>query len=302
MEDCALCQNEIHKHSDRFIKEDDHVTIIENLRPYYPTKHAEGKQRQFLIIPNRHCDEFQVLSPDTRRAVYHAKRYILENFGPADYISGCNTGPVSGASIPTHYHLHFTLIYDECSACKLLKEPRALIKDYDTVAVILDHDRTAEWHRCYLLAPKRHNAHPLNYTNKEIDDLVLAESDLREFLSNYGYKNMNTMENFGPQSYFDTPVMTSHEVTSCGHTFIRLVTRHNSMGGGVGYGSMTNLKFFSQSAGSTEDSLIEEFKKSPRGTLAKTQFDLTMSSSSVENSPRNDSAEESEGESIDNAN
>lgn len=267
---CPLCKNEINTRSNRFIKADEHVTIIENLHPYYPHKHLEGTQKQYLIIPNLHCGEFQDLPIDTRRAIYRAKRYLLETFGPADYISGCNTGPTSGASIPTHYHLHFALIFNECSVCKQISNPSEMfIKDYNTVVVVSDHNRTAEWHRCYLIVPKRHKAHPLNYSPDEIDDMILAESDIRIFLNLNGYHNMNTLENFGPQSYFDTPVMTSHEVTSCGHTFIRLVTRHRSPGGGVGFGTMTNVKYFAQQAGESEDLIIEEFKKSPRGTLKK---------------------------------
>lgn len=265
--DCALCQNEINKRSNRFIRADEHVTIIENLNPYYPKLNGNSI-KQYLIIPNLHCGEFQALSPDTRRAIYHAKKHIIETFGPAaDYISGSNTGPTSGASIPTHYHLHFTLIFNECSVCKQLSGSRGFVKDYNTVAIVSDSERTADWHRCYLIVPKRHNSHPLNYTPSEVDDLILAESDIRSFLADRGYHNINTMENFGPQSYFDTPVLTSNEVTSCGHTFIRLVTRHRSPGGGVGFGTMTNLKFFAQHAGDSEDAIIEEFKKNPKGTL-----------------------------------
>jgi len=255
MTTCPLCKNEINTHSDRFIFQNEYVTVIENLNPYYPKK----QHQQFLIMPNQHIANYQDLLVETKMAILEAKQYLLREYGGSDFIAGTNSGPTSGASIPEHYHQHFTIIEQECSVCLQIRQRQGVVQEYDTVVILKNQTKTASWYQCYLIALKRHTAHLLDYTDEEINDLIQAETDLRKKIQEHPsqkFPSLNTLENYGPQTYFDTPVLAKDEVTSCQHSFIRMVTRTGNPGGGIGFGSMTNVKFHSHTMQEYENQII----------------------------------------------
>jgi diadenosine tetraphosphate (Ap4A) HIT family hydrolase len=256
---CPLCESEIKKMSDRRIYQDPYVTIIENIRPYYPTKLMLEKQTQYLIISNEHC-QYENLSIESKQAIYAAKKLILQQGGAA-YICGNNTGNSSGASVPDHYHLHMAIIHDECTICSNIGDSSCIIREYPTVVILKDNSKTSSRFRCYIITTKRHNANPINYTQEEIDDLITAETEFRIMFDEAGKKNLNTMENYGAQSYFDSQAVTIDEVVGCEHPCTRFVTRGDNNGGGIGFGSVTNVKYFAYYDAKEEDQIISEFKK-----------------------------------------
>lgn len=237
MTDCILCKNEIITRSERRVYQDESITIIHNLRPYYPDKIREGKQLQFLIMPNDHC-QYESLSFEVHRSIQFGKKYLIEEFGGNAYISGSNTGPMSGASVPGHYHVHFTIVFDECNICKQITSGETLIKEYGTV-VVLKERNSVTGKTGFIITTKRHGMNPLYYRDLEVNDLVLAETELRSFLKEAGISDINTVESCGSQAYFDTPVVTNELVTASEHPCTRLVCRPSVLG----FGNMSDLRF-----------------------------------------------------------
>lgn len=236
--ECALCNNEIKIKSDRRVYQDESITIIHNIRPYYPDKIRESKQFQFLIMPNEHC-HFEQMTMQTQKSIYNAKRYLLDEFGGQAYICGNNTGELSGASIPDHYHLHFTIIFNECAVCQQIAQGRGIIKEYDTVIILKDDINSSIGKPCFIITTKRHGVNPMQYNDLEVTDLISAETEIRRCLRAGGFNSLNTIETYGSQAFFDTPVVQSREITSCDHPCIRLVCRTSA----VGFGNVTNTRF-----------------------------------------------------------